>query len=414
MGRVKSFSLWVIVIAVLFRVFVHQPLPSDTEDFYLSQIFTDFLYFSDAVGKVLTVFGISSWKAFYGMEAVADYATAIPSSPSLRFEFVDLAGVRSVVVRPKHAEGDIPAIVFYHGGGWTIGNIDAYQDLLSDMAESTGYVVMSPDYRLAPEHPFPAAYEDCLRSTLEFVGSRRKEFGVDPERVVLAGDSAGGNLALALTNGLIKNTGVFTPVMQALVYPATQMINFKLDSYNNQYFLPTLLMYKFYLSYTGFDDRQHQAALLSNNDHVDTDDVAIATAIDDLINNRVINEKYKLKQKEGGDVLHHGLEKDADMQKRMKELVLDPRLAPLMEDSEVLKRAPRTHFYICGYDQLRDDGFLMANRLEELGVDVSVQYLPRSVHGSLTIGSIAALKPSYHSEQNEKLFATIKNYVDQL
>jgi acetyl esterase len=94
--------------------------------------------------------------------------------------------------------GPRPAVVYFHGGGWVVGSLDSHDPLCRALANAAGAVVVSVDYRLAPEHAFPAAAEDAYAATA-WVTARAAELGVDPERVTVAGDSAGGNLAAAVS-----------------------------------------------------------------------------------------------------------------------------------------------------------------------------------------------------------------------
>ena len=113
-----------------------------------------------------------------------------------------------------------PGLIMYiHGGGWVIGNVDTYHDVTAQLAVASGKLVVSIDYRLAPEHPFPAGLDDCL---LAYRSLRQMltEYGLDPNGITLMGDSAGGNLAAALCL-LLKNLGEIQPKRQILLYPAT-------------------------------------------------------------------------------------------------------------------------------------------------------------------------------------------------
>ncbi len=109
-------------------------------------------------------------------------------------------------------------LLFFHGGGWVTGSIDSYDGICGDMAAQTGCVVASVDYRLAPEHPFPAAAEDCYAAARE-VFLHSGLLNVLPENVVLIGDSAGGNLAAAVSL-MARDRGEFLPRRQILIYPA--------------------------------------------------------------------------------------------------------------------------------------------------------------------------------------------------
>lgn len=110
-------------------------------------------------------------------------------------------------------------LLFFHGGGWVTGNINSYDGVCSDMASLTGRVVVSVDYRLAPEHRFPAAPEDCYAVAREiFLDNTLLD--TKPSEITLIGDSAGGNLAAAVSL-MARDRGEFLPAQQILIYPAT-------------------------------------------------------------------------------------------------------------------------------------------------------------------------------------------------
>jgi acetyl esterase len=113
------------------------------------------------------------------------------------------------------ADGVLPALVFFHGGGWTIGDLDTHDVLCRQLAIGAHCAVFSVDYRLGPESPFPAAVEDCLSST-DFVFHNAEKLKIDPARIAVGGDSAGGNLA-AVAAIELKGKIAF----QLLIYPAT-------------------------------------------------------------------------------------------------------------------------------------------------------------------------------------------------
>lgn len=129
--------------------------------------------------------------------------------------------------------GDIPAtlytpaglaepsglLVFYHGGGWVIGNRDSHDNTARFLAKQAGVRVLSVEYRLAPDYPWPAAPEDCL-AAFDYAHARASELGADPARIAVGGDSAGGNLA-AVVSQVTTRRGGPAPKFQLLFYPAT-------------------------------------------------------------------------------------------------------------------------------------------------------------------------------------------------
>lgn len=110
-------------------------------------------------------------------------------------------------------------IIFFHGGGWVTGNIDSYSNVCSQMANQTGHRVLSVDYRLAPEHPFPAGLMDCYKVVSE-VFLNPSILNCKDEDITIIGDSAGGNLAAAVSL-MARDHGDFFPRKQVLIYPAT-------------------------------------------------------------------------------------------------------------------------------------------------------------------------------------------------
>jgi acetyl esterase len=126
------------------------------------------------------------------------------------------------VYRPRRrAGGPLPLVVNLHGGGWTIGTLDMADWLCSHVAADTGAVVVSVDYRLAPDHRFPAAAEDCYAALVDLVG-RAAEFGADPDRVAVMGDSAGGNLS-AVVSLMARDRSGPRIAHQGLIYPAVDL-----------------------------------------------------------------------------------------------------------------------------------------------------------------------------------------------
>jgi acetyl esterase len=128
--------------------------------------------------------------------------------------------------RPLPREGvrsdaALPVLVYYHGGGWTIGDLDTHDVLCRELANGSHCAVVAVDYRMGPEHRFPAAVDDCLAATY-WVRGQAASLGVDPARLAVGGDSAGGNLA-AVVAIMARDAGDLPIAWQLLIYPATDM-----------------------------------------------------------------------------------------------------------------------------------------------------------------------------------------------
>jgi acetyl esterase len=117
------------------------------------------------------------------------------------------------------AGNPLPLLIYFHGGGWTVGDLDSYDCLCRLLANQAACAVLSVDYRLAPEHPFPAAVEDADLA-VRWAADQAAQLVVDPRRIAVGGDSAGGNLA-AVAAILARDRGQPPLVFQLLIYPAT-------------------------------------------------------------------------------------------------------------------------------------------------------------------------------------------------
>lgn len=125
--------------------------------------------------------------------------------------------VRVRIYRPQAQDGVLPALLWIHGGGYVLGNVEQDDAHARNVVTTVNCVVVSVDYRLAPEHPFPAPVEDCY-AALQWLAANAAELRVDPARIAIGGASAGGGLAAGLAL-LTRDRGEVKPVLQLLVYP---------------------------------------------------------------------------------------------------------------------------------------------------------------------------------------------------
>jgi acetyl esterase len=161
------------------------------------------------------------------------------------------AGEIPIRVYTPAGDGPKPVIMYFHGGGWVIGDLDVCDNPVRRIANRTGAVVVSVDYRLAPEHTYPAAFDDCYAATA-WVSEHAAELGGDPARIATCGDSAGGNLAAAVAIAARDRQG--PPLAaQLLIYPVTDF-NFTTGSYEENgdgYLLTKGSMQWFWAHYLG-------------------------------------------------------------------------------------------------------------------------------------------------------------------
>ena len=170
------------------------------------------------------------------------------------------AAPRLTIIRPRQFKrgGKLPALVFLHGGGWTLGSLATYEPFCRQLANACGLILIWVEYRLAPEAPFPAAYDDTM-AAWRWVQKNHLELGIDPSRIMIGGDSAGGNLAAVTAQALRSETGI-QPWRQILLYPCLDM-SASLASHRKfaQGYLLTAPLYAWYRSNyagdaTGRDD----------------------------------------------------------------------------------------------------------------------------------------------------------------
>ena len=238
-------------------------------------------------------------------------------------EQVDCGGHRVPVrIYSPPQQGNHPILLFFHGGGWVTGNIDSYDRVCGDMARLTGRTVFSVDYRLAPEHPFPAGLEDCY-AVARHLYAHISLFNVTPDQVTLIGDSAGGNLAAALSL-LARQRGEFMPARQILLYPATH-----------------------------YDHSEHSPfpSVRENG----RDYLLTAQKVQDYM------ELY-----------------EPDPQKRRS-----PLIAPLL--AEDLSGQPKTLIITAEFDPLRDEGEAYGRRLQAAGVSAEIHRLKDALHGFISL-----------------------------
>jgi acetyl esterase len=193
-----------------------------------------------------------------------------------------------------------PLLVYYHGGGWVVGDLDTHDGLCRFLAEYSGCRVLSVDYRLAPEHPFPAPVEDAV-AAFSWAHENAAELGADPDRIAVGGDSAGGNLSTALCLQL-RDSGGPLPAMQLLLYPVTDVVGGQRsrDTFGEGFLLTRDDMEWFESHYIpdGIDDDEPRASMMRAEDVSGLPAAYVVTAGFDPLRDE--GELYAARMREAG------------------------------------------------------------------------------------------------------------------
>jgi acetyl esterase len=193
-----------------------------------------------------------------------------------------------------------PLLVYYHGGGWVIGDLDTHDGACRFLAEHSGCRVLSVDYRLAPEHPFPEPLEDAV-AAFAWAHEHAAELGADPDRIAVGGDSAGGNLSTAVCLQT-RDSGAVQPAMQLLLYPCTDAVGGQKsrDTFAEGFFLTRNDMEWFEDHYIpdGIDDADPRASMMRAEDVSGLPPAYVATAGFDPLRDE--GEIYAARMREAG------------------------------------------------------------------------------------------------------------------
>ncbi|HYE41232.1 MAG TPA: alpha/beta hydrolase [Ramlibacter sp.] len=196
------------------------------------------------------------------------------------------------------ADAVLPVLVYFHGGGWVIGDLDTHDVLCRQLCNQSGCAVVAVDYRLAPEHRFPAALDDAMAAT-RWVHEHAPALGVDASRIAVGGDSAGGNLAAAVALAA-RDEGGLPLAFQLLVYPATdQRRGWPSHTTNGQGYLLTKDSMDYYHDHYIADaaqDLDWRASPLLHADHAKLPPAFVLTAGYDPLRDEGLQYAHKLSE----------------------------------------------------------------------------------------------------------------------
>lgn len=299
--------------------------------------------------------------------------------PALYILDTEMDGVPARVYHPREVEND-GAIIFIHGGGFVLMDTSSYDGITRQLAKLSKMVVVSIEYRLAPEHVFPAGVVDCERAVKHFLAEGHRRFGVDPEKVVIMGDSAGGNLAAVTSRRLKDVAGLPNLKMQVLLYPVMQYLDFLTPSYQLYYkeyagtsLLDPSSIARWLMLYLGVEPTPDRMLAVLSNNHT-----AVATRSNphwDWLRHEHLPESFL-----HPDVYFQppSLYGDNEVYEVLSPFLFDPDFSPLVAPS--LAGLPPALVVTCQYDILRDEGFWYAKRLRDEGIKADWKHYDAGFH----------------------------------
>lgn len=221
--------------------------------------------------------------------------------------------------------GPGPGLIFFHGGGFAIGDLDSHETLCIRLADAARCRVLSVEYRRAPENKFPSAHEDAWE-VWQYLQTAAQDFDLDPDHLAVGGDSAGGNLSAYIAQEANRTRSV-GPTFQLLLYPLVQFVD--------------------------------------------------------------IREKKMPVQQSGFFISANLFEMFRDAYLPDESQRMDVRVSPLFADEESFKGLPPAHIVLCGWDPLHDEGQAYADKMASYGVPVTVRAHPSMMHGFMNMTAVS-------------------------
>lgn len=309
-------------------------------------------------------------------------------SPKVERHMTTMDGVEVIIFKPTgQTEGLRPGIIHIHGGGWVLMTAELYGKFTEAVVEETGSIIASVNYRLAPEYVYPIPLEDCLTAARYFL-RHAKEYGVDENLIGIKGDSAGGNLAMAVALKLSKEKDLPGLKFMSLDYPALQAFDFQLPCYKKHENGPGLLtkqaMVSYWLLYA-FGNLDNYD-IFYNNKHLTTElqNSVYRSYIDKtFIPTSIAGIDHDITEETAGGKDNANVQIPQEMIK----IITDPLYAPLMASDEDLSVLPTAYIFNVEFDVLRDDGLIVAERLKRAGVKVTTRFMSFEEHGYLNFVS---------------------------
>ncbi|XP_066271176.1 neutral cholesterol ester hydrolase 1-like [Branchiostoma lanceolatum] len=299
---------------------------------------------------------------------------AVPES-LLKVSETTFDGVKVMVLEPLSAQRQsaVPGLVYYHGGGFCSGTTAGCFPITSHLALELGIVVIVVDYRLAPEHKFPAGLNDCVTATKYFLRHARR-YNVDPFRIGIAGDSAGGNFAAVVALKLAREKQEPALKLQVLLNPVTQLLMFTASAYKYGPSEVRSIWQAYFTSVYLYGNRSKVNLVHADLNPAKLEGTHYLNFVDPSLVDSTIPPLPPGRRVRREDVAAGEEE---------LEMVLNPDVSPLLAEEDDMKDLPPTFISAMEFDVFRDDAIFYAKRLEKAGVEVKMLHYKNGYHGQI-------------------------------
>ncbi|CAF1099753.1 unnamed protein product [Rotaria sordida] len=394
------------VLIILFAYLYHVPNSEGVPQMNRIRLLSGSMKIIKFIGKISEIFGLApAWSIQRHSGLILKKLKPAEVNVNLKIENTTIEDVPVRIYSPLNLNDDktkhLPAIIFFHGGAFYMGSIETHHPITLRLALQTGFIVISVEYRLAPEHPFPAGLNDCFKVTQYVLDSNNaKKLHIDSKRVAISGDSAGGNFAAVIAMRFANNSNkINVPRVQVLIYPVVQFFDFMVPSY----LTPALHIFhfgrrgeilEFYLNKSISDD-----VLINNHTSIEQ-----KKQYRQFVDWSLIPNKYRNVYKES---ITDNIEGNPKLIENAKQ-ALDPDVSPLLVNNKELSKLPSTYILTVDHDRLRDEGFIYAARLKASGVNVIHHHFDNTFHGSLTF-----LEGLFQLDIAHEMLADIVQYLKE-
>ncbi|XP_063772147.1 arylacetamide deacetylase [Pseudophryne corroboree] len=368
-----------VLVSALTAYYIYIPLPDNVEEKWKVMMMDASFRSLGHVGSLAEMLGLKNYMD------VLMYLTNMEHTEPTSDENVLVTDTlfSNIPVRlyvPKRQSNTLRrAVIYFHGGGWCVGSaaMKPYDLQSKQTAHELNAVVVSVNYRLAPKFHFPAQFDDVYTVAKFFMQENILEkYSVDGNRIAVSGDSAGGNLAAAISQQLLHDPDVkVKPKIQVLIYPVLQSLDLNTPSYRENGHMPILsrtLMVRFWAEYFATDRTLLEA--MQSNRHISYQEAPYL---------KFVNWSTLLPENLKKNHVYHMPQSQNSIFVKKYPGLLDTRASPLLLEDEKLKGLPLTYVITCMYDVLRDDGFMYVSRLRKAGVHVLHAHYDNTFHGIL-------------------------------